>query len=90
MINFDDITNENKIEHNSKWPKYSRSSIQNTNNRRFWIRRNKCIVKFNKESSDIDKINLYVKAPYGAKHQYLINKCEKAGFNHFNGPKAFI
>ena len=20
MINFDDITNENKIEHNSKWP----------------------------------------------------------------------
>ena len=90
MINFDDITNENKIEHNPKWPKYSRSFIQNTNNRRFWIRRNKCIVKFNKQSSDIDKIDLYVKAPYGAKHQYLINKCEKAGFNHFNGPKAFI
>ena len=33
MINFDKCTNENKAEHNSKWP-YSRSSIQNINNRR--------------------------------------------------------
>ena len=28
---------------------YSRSSIQNTNNRRFRIWKNKCIIKFNKE-----------------------------------------
>ena len=33
MINFDKCTNENKAEHNSKCP-YSRSSIQNINNRR--------------------------------------------------------
>ena len=39
---------------------------------------------------DIDKIYLYAKDPYEAKYQYLINKRERAGINHFNDPKAFI
>ena len=58
---------------------YSRSSIQIINNRKFWIRKNKCIIKFNKQSADIDKIYLYPKDPYKAKYQYLINKRESAG-----------
>ena len=32
----------------------------------------------------------YAKAPYEAKYQYLINKRESVGINHFNNPKAFI
>ena len=32
---------------------YSRSSIQNINNRRFWIMRNKCIIKFKKTINQI-------------------------------------
>ena len=39
---------------------------------------------------DIDKIYLYVKDPYEAKYQYLINKREKVGQNHFDDPKDFI
>ena len=39
---------------------------------------------------DIDKIYLYAKDPYEAKYQYLINKRESVGINHFNDPKAFI
>ena len=39
---------------------------------------------------DIDKIYLYVKDPYKAKHQYLINKREKVGLDHFDDPKAFM
>ena len=39
---------------------------------------------------DIDKIYLYAKGPYVAKYQYLINKPEKVGLDHFNDPKAFI
>ena len=39
---------------------------------------------------DIDKIYLYAKDPYEAKYQYLINKREKVGLDHFNDPKAFI
>ena len=39
---------------------------------------------------DIDKLCLYAKDPYEAKYQYLINKREKVGLDHFNDPKAFI
>ena len=39
---------------------------------------------------DIDKIYLYAKDTYEAKYQYLINKREKLGLDHFNDPKAFI
>ena len=38
---------------------------------------------------DIDKIYLYAKDPYEAKYQYLINKREGVGIDHFNDPKAF-
>ena len=38
----------------------------------------------------IDKIYLYAKDPDKAKHQYLINKREGVGMDHFNDPKAFI
>ena len=43
MIKFDKYTNENKTEHNLKWP-YFRLSIQNINNRNLWIWKNKSIT----------------------------------------------
>ena len=33
---------------------------------------------------------MYVKDPYEAKNQFLINKRENTGFQHFNDPRAFI
>ena len=69
---------------------YFRSSIQNTSKRRFWIRKNKCIIKVNNNRPDIDKIYWYAKDAYEAKCQFLINKRESAGLHHFNDPKAFI
>ena len=39
---------------------------------------------------DIDKIYLYAKDPYEAKYQYLIDKSEKVGLDHFKDPKAFM
>ena len=39
---------------------------------------------------DIDKIYLYAKDPYDLKYQYLINKREGVGINHFTDPKTFI
>ena len=39
---------------------------------------------------DIDKIYLYAKDPYEAKYQYLINKRESVGINHFKDPKTFL
>ena len=39
---------------------------------------------------EIDKIYLYVKDPYEAKYQWLINIHEKVGIDHFDDPKAII
>ena len=33
---------------------------------------------------------MYAKDPYEAKYQYLINKREGVGINHFHYPRAFI
>ena len=39
---------------------------------------------------DNDKIYLYAKYPYEAKHQLLINKRESTGLKHLNNSKTFI
>ena len=48
------------------------------------------LVNLINNQPDIDKIYLYAKDPYESKYQYLINKRESVGINHFNDPKAFI
>ena len=42
------------------------------------------------QEPDIDKIYLYAKDPFMAKHQFLINKRERTDLNHLNDSKAFI
>ena len=64
--------------------------IHNINNTRFWIRKNKCIIKFNNQSTRHYKIYLYAKGPFEAKYQYLIKKRKKVGLNHYDDPKAFM
>ena len=39
---------------------------------------------------DNDKIYLYAKYPYEAKHQLLINERESTGLKHLNNSRAFI
>ena len=69
---------------------YSQLSIQNINNRRLRIWKNKCIIKLINNQPDIDKIYLCAKDPYEDKYQFLINKRESIGLKHFSDPKAFI
>ena len=90
MINFDGYTNENIVEHNSKWPyipdhPYRILIIGDSGS-------GKTNALFNliNNQQDIDKIYLYAKDPYEKKYQYLINKRENVGLNHFNDPTAFI
>ena len=90
MIDFDDCTNENKIEHNSKWlyiPDHpyrillvGGSGSTKTN----------ALLNLINNQPDIDKIYLYAKDPYEAKYQYLIKKLEKLGSDHFKDRKAFM
>ena len=37
----------------------------------------------------IDKKYLYAKDSYETKYQYLVNKHEQVGLNHYDDPKAF-
>ena len=48
MINFDNYTNENKTEHNSKWPYIPDDPCKILITGRFWIWTNKCIIRYNK------------------------------------------
>ena len=90
MINFDEYTNENKINHNPNWqyiPDHpyriliiggSGSGKTNT------------LLNLINNQPDIDKIYLYAKDPYEDKYQFLTKKRESIGIKHFNDPKAFI
>ena len=73
MINLDERFNENKLNI------YSRSFIQNINNRRFRIWKT-VLLNLIENQPDIDKIYLYARDPYEAKYQYLINIRDKVGF----------
>ena len=90
MINFDEYTNENKTEHNRKWPHIldhpyiilivGGSGSGKTN----------ALLNLINNQPDIDKIYLYAKDPYEAKYQYLTNKRDKVGIDHLKDPRVYI
>ena len=90
MINFDNYTNENKTEHNSKWPYISDHLYRILIVGGSGSGKTNALLNLINNQPDIAKIYLYAKDPYEAKYQYLIKKREKVGLNHLNDPKAFI
>ena len=90
MINFDDYTNENKTEHNENWPYLHDKPYRILITGGSGSGKTNALLNLIENQPDIDKIYLYAKDPYEAKYQYLINKRESVGINHFNDPKAFI
>ena len=81
---------ENKREQNPKWPFIPdhpyRILIAGGSGS---VKTNALFSLINNEL-DIDKIYLYVKDPYKAKYQYLVNKREKVRLDNFKDPRAFI
>ena len=90
MINFDDYANENKTEHNQKWPYIPDHSYRILIIGGSGSGKTNVLLNLIENQPDIDKIYLYAKDPYESKYQYLINKREGVGINHFKDPKAFI
>ena len=90
MINSDDYTNENKIEHNSKWPHIPDHPYRVLIIGGSGSGKTDELLNLINNQPDIDKIYLYAKDPYESKYQYLINKHEKVGLDHFKDPKAFM
>ena len=89
MINFDNYANENKKEHNSKWPYILDHPYRILIVGGSGSGKTNALLNLINNQLDIDKIYLYVKDPHEAKYQYLINKREKAGLDHFKDPRAF-
>ena len=58
---------------------YSRSSIQNNKNRRFWIWKKNAFLNLIYNKPDIDKVYSYAEDLYEAKYQFSINKREITG-----------
>ena len=90
MINIDDYTNENKTKHNVKWPYIPDHPYRILTVGGSRSRKTTALLNLINNQQDIDKICLYAKDPYEAKYQYLINKREKVGLDHFKDPRAFI
>ena len=90
MINFDDCANENKTQHNLKWPYIPDHPYRILIIGGSGSGKTNALLNLINNQPDIDKIYLYAKDPYEAKYQFLINKRESTGLKHFNDPKAFI
>ena len=93
MFNLDDTTNENKKDHNKKWPyipdhRYRMLIIGGSGSGKTNALLN--LVKEQDNDILIDKIYLYAKDLNEPKYQFLIKELEEVGINHLNDPKAFI
>ena len=90
MINFDNYTNENKTEHNPKWPYIPDHPYRILIVGGSGSGKTNALLNLINSQLDIDKIYLYAKDPNEAKYQYLVIKREKVGLDHFKDPKAFM
>ena len=90
MITFDDYANENKIQHNLKWPYIPDHPYRILIIGGSGSGKTNALLNLINNQSDIDKICFYAKDPYETKYQFLIKKRESTGLKRFNDPKAFI
>ena len=90
MINFNYYVNKNTIKHNKNWPYIPDHLYRILLIGGSGSGKTNLLLNLIENQPDIDKIYLYAKDPYESKYQYLINKREGVGINHFNDPKAFI
>ena len=90
MINFDNYVNENKTKHNNNCPYVPEHPYKILIIGGSGSGKTNLLSNLIENQTGIHKIYLFAKNPYESKYQYLINKREGVGINHFNDPKAFI
>ena len=90
MINFDDYANENKTEHNLKWPYIPDHPYRILIIGGSGSGKTNALLNLINNQPNIDKIYLYAKNPYEAKYQYFINKREQVGLKHYDDLKGFF
>ena len=74
MINFGDVTKENIKQNNPNWPQIPDHPYRILMIGGSGSGKTNSLFHLISQQPDIDKIYLYVKDPYEAKHQFSINK----------------
>ena len=82
MIHSDNYTNQNKREHNPKWPNIPDHPYRILIAGGSGSLKTNALLNLRNNQQDIDKIYLYAKDPYEEKYRYLISKREKVGLDH--------
>ena len=77
MINFDDYTKENKINHNPNWPYIPDHPYRILIIGDLGSGKTNTLLSLINNQPDIDKIYLYAKDLYEDKYQFLIKKKRK-------------
>ena len=90
MIRFADVTKKNIIEHNPKQPQAPNHPYRILINQKSECGKTNALLNLMNHKLYINKISLYAKDPFEAKHQFLINKHNSASLKHCNDSKAFI
>ena len=88
MINLDNYVNENKTEHNQKWPYIPDHPYRILIIGGSGSGKTNALLNLINNQPDIDKIYLYAKDPYEAKYQFLINKREITGLKHLQDARC--
>ena len=70
MIDFDDYTNENKTEHNSKWPYIPGHPYRVLMIGSWGSGKTSALLNLKNNQQGINKIYQYTKDPYEAKYQF--------------------
>ena len=89
MINTDDYVNENKTEHNEKWPYIPDHPYRILITGSSGSGKTNALIDLINEQNDVDTIYLYATDLSEPKYEYLIKKCEDVGIKHLNNPNAF-
>ena len=90
MINIDNYVNENKTEHNEKWPFISDHPYRIIIIGGSGSGKTNALINLINEQNDIDKIYLYVRDLSEPKYEYWIKKREDAGIKDLNNPSSFV
>ena len=84
------IGNENKAAHNKNWPYIPEHPYRILILAGSGSGKANALLNLIENQPDIDKKYLYTKHTYEAKYQYLINKRQGVGINHFRHLKALL
>ena len=90
MINIDNYVNENRTEHNKKWPFIPDHPYKIIIIGGYGSGKINALINLINEQNDIDNMYIYAKDLSEPKYEYFIKKRKETGIKHLINPNTFI